>query len=172
MYGLTRLSLAHPRAVLLVLAAITVALGAGLPRLRTEFGYRVLVGDDHPAMRTMDEFIQNFGGSLSTQIVWECGEGRPCASALDDASLEMAHSITEELRLLPFIKSVTGISNAPLLVPTPGGFAVRRFVEDGSVVPDAEVLAVRARDDPLWEGALISADGLVGSISVQPIDMS
>ena len=65
---------------------------------------------------------------------------------------------------------VKGPSNAPLLVPDAGGFAVRRFVENGEVVSDAESLVARALDDPLWAGTLVSADGAVGVVVVQPTD--
>ena len=41
MHHLTRLALNHPRATLAVLAVLTVALGAGLPRVRPEYGYRI-----------------------------------------------------------------------------------------------------------------------------------
>ncbi len=51
MEGLPRLSLAHPGTTLIVLAVITVILGSQVPNSKPEFGYRVLVGDDHPAMR-------------------------------------------------------------------------------------------------------------------------
>ena len=43
--------------MLLVLALITSGLGYGLTRLRTEFGYRVLIGDDHPAIERLDRLI-------------------------------------------------------------------------------------------------------------------
>jgi hydrophobe/amphiphile efflux-3 (HAE3) family protein len=167
---LARFSLAHPALVLGFVGAISALLALGLPRLRTEFGYRVLVGDDHPAMRMLDEFIETFGGAVPAQIVWECGDGLPCQSALDEDSLLRAHAITERLRVLPFVKEVTGISDAPLLVPSPEGFAVRHFVEDGKVAPDRERLAERARGDPLWVGTLISNDGRVGSVVVQPVN--
>jgi len=54
-----------------------------------------------PSIRTMDEFIQRFGGGLPVQIAWECGPGFPCAHALDRASLEMAQRLTEELSVAP-----------------------------------------------------------------------
>jgi predicted RND superfamily exporter protein len=169
-YRLTRLSLSYPKSTLLVIAVITAILAGGLPRLRTEFGYRVLIGDDHPSIQTLDRFIAQFGGGLPVQIAWECGDGKPCKTVFDRASLEMAHTVARELTSLAGIQTVQGPANAALLLPTTGGFAVRRFVENGEVVSDAEALAVRALDDPLWVGTLVSGDGAVGVIVVQPTD--
>ena len=62
MHRLTRLSLAYPKLTVAILAAITVALGAGLPKVRTEFGYRVLLGDTHDSIQRLDALIDQFGG--------------------------------------------------------------------------------------------------------------
>ena len=40
----------HPRLTLLGLALTTVLLAGGLPRLHSEYGYRVLLGDEHPSV--------------------------------------------------------------------------------------------------------------------------
>ena len=57
MHHLTRWTLAYPRAAIALLIALTAGLGAGLPHVRSEFGYRVLVGDDYPAIRALDALI-------------------------------------------------------------------------------------------------------------------
>ena len=57
MYRLTRLSLSYPKATLLIVAAITIVFAGGLLRLRTEFGFRVLIGDDHPSIQALDRFL-------------------------------------------------------------------------------------------------------------------
>src|SRR5262245_10176326 len=139
MHQLTRLSLSHPRAALALLLAITALLGAGLPRVRSEYGYRVLVGDDHPSIRRLDALIAEFGGGLPLQIAWECGNGAPCGRVFDAASLEMADSVTRSLAGAQGVRGAIGPTNAPLLVPQPGGYAVRRFVEGGRVVADGPV---------------------------------
>ncbi|GAF94867.1 unnamed protein product, partial [marine sediment metagenome] len=97
MYRLTRISLAHPGVTLLLLAVITVGLAGGLTRLRTEFGYRVLVGDSHPAIVTLDRIIERFSGGLPVQIAWECGDGHACDTVFGRESLEMADTLTREL---------------------------------------------------------------------------
>jgi predicted RND superfamily exporter protein len=169
-YRLTRLSLSYPKATLLLIAAITVVFAGGLLRLRTEFGFRVLIGDDHPSIQALDQLLAEFGGGLPVQIAWECGEGRPCKSVFDPTSLEMAETVTRALGSSPGVRNVNGPNNAALLVPTASGFAVRQLVEDGKPVPDLETLQRRARSDPLWEGTFASADGTVGVIVVESSD--
>lgn len=165
-YSLTRLSLRAPAVTAGVLLAVTVALGAGLLRVHTEFGYRPLLGGDHPSIETLERFIETYGGGFPLLIVWECGEGEPCRSALDASSLAMASELENELRWVDGVRSVQSAASTTLVVPGPEGFALRRFIENGAPVPDAEALAERALADPLWVGQLISADGLVGSVVV------
>lgn len=170
MYWLSKLSLRFPKLTFLILLAITVVLGAGVLRVRTEYGYRVLLGDEHPSIRVLDELIERYGGGLPITIAWECGPTQPCDDVFDEASLAMAHGVTQALSPLAEVRLVESPANAALLVPTPGGFAVRRFVEDGQRANDADQLTTRAIQDPLWSGTLVSSDRKVGAIIVQPID--
>ena len=128
MHRLVELSLQHRVASIALLVVTTLALGSGMLRLRTEFGYRVLVGDDHPAIVTLDAFVAEFGGGLPTQIVWQCDGSGPCKSALDPASLKMAADVGDTLRPVLGVRDVRSPANAPLLVPVEGGFSVRRFI--------------------------------------------
>jgi predicted RND superfamily exporter protein len=169
-HHLTRLSLTYPKTTIAILLVVTAILGAGLPNVRSEYGYRVLVGDDYPSIQALDALIEQFGGGLPVQIAWECGPGRPCANVFDEASLKMADAVTRELAGAEGVRDVVGPANAPLLVPQADGFAVRRFVERGRVADDASYLARRALDDRLWRGKLVSSDGNVGAIIVQPAD--
>jgi len=169
-YRLTRLSLSYPKGTLLVIALITAMLAGGLPRLRREYGDRVLIGDNHPIIETLDEFIMQFGGGGPIYIAWACGDGHPCEDVFDAPSLSMADSVTQALKPLAGVRRVVSPASAPLLVPGSEGFEVRRFVEEGTRVPDASKLATRAVHDSLWVGKLVSTDGLAGSIIVQPVD--
>ena len=170
MYRLTELSLRSPKVTLFILLVITGFLGAGVPHVRSEYGYRVLLGDDHPSIRNLDRFIERYGGGLPILIVWECGQNRPCENVFDVPSLEMAYAVTQALSPLRDVRLVESPANAALLVPDHGGFAVRRFMEGGQRAPDADRLARRALEDPLWSGTLVSRDGTAGAIVVQPVD--
>ncbi|MBW2361117.1 MAG: MMPL family transporter [Deltaproteobacteria bacterium] len=170
MKSLPLLALRRPRLTLLCLLLTTMLFAGGLPRLRSEFGYRVLLGDDHPSVKTLDAIIATFGGGLPLTIAWECGPQLPCATLASRKSLHMAHAITRTLEASPHVRRVQGLANAPLLVPAEGGFAVRRLVEAGEPARDAAALAQLAIDDPVWRDTFISRDGSVGAIVVQPVD--
>lgn len=170
MHHLTELSLRFPKTTALALLAITIGLGAGLPRVHTEFGYRVLLGDAHPSIQTLETTISRFGGGLPIQLAWTCGPRLPCETIFDQTSLGMAHAITQVLTPIDGIRSVVGPSNAPLLVPTPGGFSIRRLVEADKPVADAADLKTHALADPLWVRTFISPDGQIGVILVQTSD--
>ena len=117
MERLTRLSVNHPWTTLAVVGLITLVLGAGLPKVRNEYGYRVLIGDEHPTIVQLDNFIERFGGGLPIMVAWECGPGKPCQHALDAESLRVADSITRAAQELPTVRNVIGPANAPLLTP-------------------------------------------------------
>ena len=82
----------------------------------------------------------------------------------------MADALTRELEVMPMVRSVESPTTAPLLVPAPDGFAVRRFVENGEIAPDSDLLTERALRDRFWLDSLVSPDGHVGVILVQPTD--
>jgi len=168
MHHVTRFTLEHPVITVLLLLAVTLGLGLGLPHVRTEFGSRVLIGNDHPAIRKLDAFIARYGGGVPHYIAWECGPGHPCASVFDDASLAMADRITTELAPVDVVRRVYSPSNAPVFVADEGGFSIRHFVDGGEIASDRDALAELALDDPTWVGNLVSPDQRVGAIVVQP----
>ena len=170
MHRLTEFSLRRPWLTLSILLAITVGLGVGIPNVKPGYGYRVQLGEQHMAVKNLNALIEEFSGGLPVQIAWECGPGQPCASVFDESSLSMVDGLSHDLEQLPLIRAVESPSTAALLVPADDGFAVRRLVENGVVAPDAEVLGQRAVDDRLWRDTLVSPDGRVGVLIVQPID--
>jgi hypothetical protein len=169
MHRLTRISLSRPLLVALALVGVTVALGAGLPRIRTEFGARILIGDDHPSIQRLDAFLERYGSGMPLYIAWACGEGHPCESVFDEASLRMAHDVTVRLSSEGSVSKVWSPSNTPLFVQQEDGFAVRRLVEHDEVAADHADLGKLAVDDPTWVGNLVSADSRVGAIVVEPV---
>ncbi len=170
MHRLTEFSLRRPWLTLGILLAITAVLGVGVPKVKPAYGFRVLVGEEHPAIIALDSMIREFSGGYPVRIAWECGPGKPCENVFDHVSLHMADAVVRELTAADSVMNVLGPSNASVVVPTEGGFAVRRFVENRLVVDDTHELAQRVLDDPLWVGDLVSADARVGVIVVQPAD--
>ena len=172
MHRLTEFSLRRPWLTLAVLLAITVGLGAGMSQLEKKYGYRVLIGEDHPAVQNMDALIAQYGGGAPVFVAWECGPGHPCQSVFDEASLRMAEELTQQFREQEHIVEVLSPANAPILVPSEGGFEIRHLVEQGEITSDAGELSRLVQNNPLWVGELISEDGKAGVLIIQPNDTS
>ena len=172
MHYLTEFSLQRSWLTIGILFTITVGLGLGLPKVNPAFGYRVLIGEKHPVIRNLDSMIAEFSGGLPIQIAWECGPGYPCQSVFDTSSLTMADQLSREIEALPSVRAIESPSNSALLVPSSKGFTLRRLVENGKVAPDAVWLSKWAVQDRLWQNTLISPDGRVGVIIIQPKDNS
>ena len=164
MQKLTRLSLEFPKLVVAAVALVTLVLGSGALRITTDAGFRAYVGEEHPAVRELDAFLDRFGGGLPVAAVWSCEETELCETVFDTAALAMAHSVAISLERTPGVLAVASPATSPLFVPEADGFGVRRFFESGQPAPDAEFLARRAIRDPLWVGDLISDDAVVGAI--------
>jgi predicted RND superfamily exporter protein len=165
--GLTRAALRAPRATLALLLAVSLVLGAGLLRLRSDAGFRAYVGADHPTLREFDAFLARFGGGLPIAAVWSCAESRVCANVFDAEALAMADAVARAMQAEPGVRAVASPASSPLLVPAPDGFAVRTLVVDGCRAADRVALGARATRDPLWVGSLVSADGDVGALVVE-----
>ena len=97
---LPRASLDHPLGVLVLLSLITLAFAGQIPELKTEFGYRPLLGEEHPSIQVLDGFIERFGGGFPVQIVWSCSEVPHCQTIFDPASLRMADAVSRRLASL------------------------------------------------------------------------
>jgi len=166
-HRLTEFSLAHPKLSLAILLAITIGLGAGAPKVQSAFGYRVLIGSEHPSMVGLDEMVDTFGGGFPIVIAWECGPSLPCESALDQTSLEMARQLSDDLIRAPGVQRVESIATAPLIIPSEDGFAIRRLVENERLPADIDALRERALEDDMWTGTLVSEDGSVGTVIAQ-----
>jgi hypothetical protein len=170
MERLTELSLKYRGIAIAILAGVTVILGAGTTRVEQAFGFRVLVGEDHPAIQALDSLVAEYSGGFPVRIVWECGPQQPCETVFDDTSLRMADRLTGELLSAPHVSNVTSPANAAVFGADPDGITVDRFVENGVINEQRTQLAQRALEDSLWVNKLISPDGLVGAIIVQPSD--
>ena len=71
MHRLTEFSLRRPWLTLGVLLAVTGVLAVGLPRVKPAYGFRVLVGPDHPAIQALDSLVNEFAGGYPVRIAWE-----------------------------------------------------------------------------------------------------
>ena len=63
MHRLTEFSLKRPWLTLAILLTITVGLGLGVPKVKQAYGFRVMIGEGHPAHPgTRLDMIQEFSG--------------------------------------------------------------------------------------------------------------
>jgi predicted RND superfamily exporter protein len=166
-HRLTALCLQHQSCAAAVLLLLTILLAIGATRVRTEFGSRVLIGDEHPAIQRLDRMLDDYGGGIPLYVAWECGAGRPCESVLDPDSLKMAEQVVANLADREGISKIYSPTNMPLFLPRPDGFTVRRFLERGELASDHRELRVHALRDPLWVRNIVSEDGLAGAIVIQ-----
>ena len=169
---LTRMSIASPKRTVALVLLVAAGLSAGALELRTEAGYRALLGPDHSAIQSLEGFISRYGGGLPLIVAWECGEGRPCQNVFDEASMMMAHDVTSSLRTVQQVSQVRGPSNTRFSVVDDFGLVSRTFVEDEQLVPDAPALIPIALGSPLWPSIVTSTDGSVAAITIQPTDTS
>lgn len=160
MQRLTALALHRPVGTLVLLGLVSLLAAAGAVQLRSETGYRAALGAGHPEVQRLDRFIQDFGGGLPVVIAWGCPEDSPCDEPLGDASLGMAHELTETLLELRGIRGVSGPTTMPLFDKE----GEARFLRSGASPPELRELAIR---DPLWRGTLVSSDGGAAAIWVE-----
>ena len=170
MHRLTEITLDNPKTAAAILLLVTLVLAAGALRVQVAHGARVLVGEDHPAMQTLDEVVANFSGGLPIEIGWACGEGLPCSNALDADSLAVAAELTAKLEAMPGVRKVRSPSNSALLTATDEGLEIRRFVENGQLREDFESLVPLVLADDLWVGRLVSRDLKMAAVIVQLVD--
>lgn len=160
----------RPGRTLLACALAASALATQLPKLESAFGYRPLVGADHPAIRRLEGFIERFGGGFPVRVAWSCEASEACDAALGPRSLRMSAELARALAAEPSVRTVRSPATSPILEPAPKGFAVRRLAEGGEPVAERARLAERALEDPLWRSRLVSEDGSTGVLVLQPVD--
>ena len=167
MGGLTRFALRRPATTLVLAAATTALLATGLPRLRTETGYRAFLGAAHPAILALDRVAERFGGGVPFAVIWSCAESPACENALDRRSLAMAHDVARFVSGLPGVLRVEGPATSPLLVQE-----LLSLPETVRLAPGGEPAANLAEwvpvalADPLWAGQIVSEDGRAGALLV------
>jgi predicted RND superfamily exporter protein len=165
--SLTRIALASPRASLGAIAALSVVLGMGAPRVGTDAGYRAYMGETHPSVLRLDSFVARFGGGLPIAAVYRCDGPAPCDDVFDPAALEMAGEVARRLEGIAGVSTVATPATSPLLVPTRDGLEVVRAIDRVADQRARIDLRDRALEDPLWSGVLISADAKVGAIVIE-----
>jgi len=164
---LTRLSLRHPLLTLAVVALLTAALGLGATRIERETALRTFLGADHPTVLALDRHLERFGGGYPVIVAYSCEESRLCDSIFDASAIAMAGALGADLARAQGVRNVHSPASTPLIVTDGDDLRVVRFADlDGDADGQRAALARHALADPLWQRALVSADGRVGALVV------
>ena len=105
--------------MLIVVGIATAVFGYGMANLQQVTGFRTLLGDDHPEMHYLDEFIERFGGGFPLLLAYSCTDGAPCETVFDEEPLEMAHEIARNLRKMEGVRAVDSPADTTVMVPVP-----------------------------------------------------
>jgi hypothetical protein len=167
MHRLTAICVRHPWVTVVVALFLTAVAVRSTLRTGTVVGTDAHLGSEHPAVRDFDDFLSHFGGGYPILIAYECADTSVCDGVFAPAALKMASSVTHRLQEAAFVARVASPATSRLLVSSADyGISARKFVVDGSVVQDPDLVRI-ALSDPLWSRTLVSSDGRVGAIVVE-----
>ena len=156
-------SLRFPHRVLLAwLAVLAVALG-GLVRLEIDTTTSSFLDRGHPAWRTYQDSLADFGGDEFLSIAIEAG------APYEEQTLQAVYDLSEELERLPGVRRVDSLRTVPIIEARPdGSLSLEPGLADG-VPKGAEAraaLAARVRRDRIAPRNLVSDNERVFAINV------
>lgn len=164
MSRLIRFSSAHPRTVLLAVAALTglALLGlvdprTGAARLRVDPSFEKLLPRDDEARQSYAAMQRRFGMGERVVVALEAPGGVFALDALEQI-------LRVETRLLEFdeVAKVTSIATAPVLLGDDADLLATPILEYLREIPEAlDAVRAAALADPLYRGVLVSPDGRV-----------
>ncbi|MFN3202066.1 MAG: efflux RND transporter permease subunit [Bradymonadia bacterium] len=155
------LMLRRRRVVALVLACVTLALGAGMLRLGFDFSPQAFfeTGDDDD--RYQKSMVEAFGHADDlVMVIVRHDEG-----ALQRTALEHVAALTERMQAEPWVAQVQSIVTTPIVQPPKAEFdpiIVAPMTLDALVEGGAALQA-----DPLIGGVLLSTDGKATAVLVE-----
>jgi predicted RND superfamily exporter protein len=153
----------------LLVAVVLAALG-GWSALTapTSVGFQAMLDAEHPAVHELEEFSDQFTGAQPVVLAWSCEVATdPCKSVFDSDSLRMALIIGDRLKHLEEVSRVSSPAHTPLLIASGEDLVQHWFFSDGVLNAPTD-LVEQALTDPLWRGGLVSTDGRVGALIVEP----
>src|SRR5689334_6163378 len=141
--------IAHRRAVLGVVGALTVLLASQIPKLRVNVGDAdSLLPQRNPYVIAQHDIQRTFGGKNLSVVALVPQDG----DAYAPASLAAVSRLTRAIRELPGSRNVLSLASpeATYVEATADGIQVARIVEGKA--PEPEVVRTRVRKSPLLEG--------------------
>ncbi|MBI3893545.1 MAG: MMPL family transporter [Candidatus Wallbacteria bacterium] len=162
---LTRLSVERPRATLALVAALTVAFGAFLPRVRVDTDPKNMLAETSQVRVGNDRVEERFGlhaDVLVLGIVDDSGIFNP-------ASLARIAEVTRRILDVEGVvaRDVASLSTTANAVATPEGLSVQPpLARLPANRAEADALRAAVLSNPLFVGRLVSADGTTAAIHV------
>jgi predicted RND superfamily exporter protein/outer membrane lipoprotein-sorting protein len=160
-----RFSVDRPRTTIALVAAVTVLLGAFLPRMKLDTDPKNMLARTAPVRLSNDEVDRRFDLPANTIVVGVIearGIFRP-------ATLERLFALTRRISALPGVsaRKVASLSTVSDVVASGGGLEVRPPLGPPPL-SEAEAAEMRTRvlANPLFVGRLVSADGTTAAIYV------
>jgi predicted RND superfamily exporter protein len=154
-----------PRAIALVLGALTVLSLFGVIRLRLDPSNDRLFLRHTASYRLYQRFLAHFGPDETILVALH----DPDRSVLTPAGLEAVRQLTRELAQLPQVASVLSLTTArdmTRLSLTPYGLAVPRLIDQDEPPSQDRMAAIRA--NALVTGLLLSSDLHTAGLLVTP----
>lgn len=165
---LTRLSLDHPRLVILAVTIVTFLLGAFIPLLKVDTDPENMLPADAPVRVLHDQAKRTFG--LSDMVVLGIINEKDPNGVFNVQSLNRIYELTEYLRSWQSkVHDGQGVVGVDLIAPSvvdhisQGGPGEVRFewLMPRPITTDAEAMQIRQRvmSNPLFKGTMVSEDG-------------
>lgn len=157
--------IAHPRLVLIIVLAVTVALGAKIGVLRVEVDPDTQLPQSHPYIRALNRLHEIFGEKNLVFV----GLFPKSGDVYDPAFLDKLAKVTERIGALPGLVQRTYLSLAlPKSVDirgTAGGMEIRPFLDPLPAGREAaQALRARLKANPQYVGTIVAADGSAAAI--------
>jgi hypothetical protein len=153
----------QPRAVLTVLVALTLALGAAAPFTRWDANPDLLTVEGSPELAAYRDYLAAFGSDELLVIAFEHPD------LLGPEGLATLRSLTDRLAELEGVEAVASLDTVYDLAFGPFGPFAAPLVPDAlDAAPPAAELLARARALPMARDGLVDAAGRTFAIVVKP----
>jgi predicted RND superfamily exporter protein len=163
-----RLVARHRWLTIVCMLTLTVGLGAQLVRLEVDNSVEAFLHDDDPSLIHYNEFRDQFGRDDVTVVAIEPRE------IFDLAFLEKLRALHEDLENeVPYLEEVTSLVNARSTRGEGDELIVEDLLEEWPR-DEAQLAALKQRvfANPLYLDSLISRDGRLTTVTIEPITYS
>lgn len=160
----TRWVLRHRGLVVMLALALTVAAGAGVPKLGLATDYRVFFSEDNPDLAAFDAVENTYTKNDNVLFVLRPRDG----DVFTPRVLGLVRALTEDSWQIPYSTRVDGITNFQHTWADGDELIVEDLVGDGEITTD---VAARARAvalaEPLLAGRLVAPDARTTAVNVR-----